>query len=52
MSIGTGGKLFGKGFEVYVGKTSYTHSLSLVSVGIVALDKKFSLLSVEVAIRW
>ena len=52
MSIGIGGKVFGKGFEVYIGKHAYSHSLALVSASIAALDKGFSLITLEVAIRW
>ena len=52
MSIGIGGKMFGKVFEFYIGKSSYSHSLSLISVSLIVFDQKFSLLGLEVAIRW
>ena len=52
MSIGIGGKLFGKGFEFYVGKHTYSHSLKLATISILKLDEGFSLLTAEVAFRW
>ena len=54
MSIGIGGKIFGKGFELFVGKRSYSHSLALLKISSMDLDDKihFSLIAVEIAIRW
>ncbi len=54
MSIGIGGKVFGQGFEWFVGYKEYKHSLAIMKVSVLDLNEKlsFSLLSFEVAIRW
>lgn len=54
MSIGIGGKIFGKGFEFFLGTVTYRHSLALVKVSSLDLDDKvnFSVISLELAIRW
>lgn len=54
MSIGIGGKIFGQGFEFFIGFKEYTHSLAVAKVSVLDYDDKihFSLLSLEVAIRW
>ncbi len=54
MSIGIGGKLFGKGFEFFLGYKEYRHSLAILKISSGDLDDKldFCFLSVEVAIRW
>ncbi len=54
MSIGIGGKIFGQGFEFFIGFKKYTHSLTIAKVSVLDYDDKmsFSLLSMEVAIRW
>ena len=54
MSIGIGGKVFGKGFELFIGKRGYAHSLALIKVSSLDLDEKinFSVISLELAIRW
>ena len=54
MSIGIGGKLFGKGFELYIGKRAYKHTLRLLKVSTMDVDDmvNFSVLSLELAIRW
>ena len=54
MSIGIGGKLLGKGFEVFLGKRNYNHSFRIVKVSVGDLNgpTDFSLLDLEVALRW
>ena len=53
-SLGIGGKLLGKGFEAFIGKRKYNHSFRIVKISIGDLDgpTDFSLLELEVAIRW
>lgn len=54
MSIGIGGKIFGKGFEFFIGYKEYTHSLAILKLSSGDYDDKidFTFLSVELAVRW
>jgi len=54
MSIGIGGKLFGKGLDLYVGKKAFTHSFRIAKVSVGDLDgpTNFSLVELEIAVRW
>ena len=54
MSIGIGGKIFGKGIEWFIGRKSYNHSFRIVVIKVGDLDgpTDFSLIELEVAVRW
>lgn len=52
MSIGIGGKLLGKGFELFLGKKEYKHTFRLARASILDYGDEFSLLSLELALRW
>ena len=54
MSIGIGGKIFGKGFEFFLGIQEFSHTFRLARLSILDYgdEFQFSLLTLEVAIRW
>lgn len=54
MSIGIGGKIFGKGFELFLGRREYGHTFRLAKASILDYgdEFQFSLLTFELAVRW